>query len=100
MSNPDDNTSNQGNVSADEVPVVATIANFLAGMDFPKTKDQIVEYTKNPKDNENKERQTQPQESQPYDSQHIMSILRKLQDKQYQKMTELSTTLDNQGITK
>jgi len=55
---------------------------------------------KNPKDNENKERQTQPQESQSYDRQHIMSILRKLQDKQYQKMTELSTTLDNQGITK
>jgi len=49
MSNPDNNTSNQGNVSADEVPVVATIANFLAGMDFPKTKDQIVEYTKKSK---------------------------------------------------
>jgi hypothetical protein len=45
-------------------------------------------------------RVSQPQESQPYDRQHIMSILRKLQDKQYQKMTELSTTLDNQGITK
>jgi hypothetical protein len=46
MSNPDDNTSNQGNVSADEVPIVATMANFIPGMDFHKTKDQIVDYTK------------------------------------------------------
>jgi Protein of unknown function (DUF2795) len=72
--------SNRGNVSSEEIPVVATIANFLAGMDFPKTKDQIVEYAqKNPKGNENKERQTQPQqESQTYNHEQIISVLRNI----------------------
>ena len=91
-----DSHNNRGNVSSEEVPVVAAIANFLAGMDFPKIKDQIVEYAqRNPKGNENKERQTQPpQQSQPYDHQQIISVLRKLPDREYQNMTDLSKALD------
>jgi hypothetical protein len=72
------------------------LANFLAGMNFPKTKDQIVEYAqKNPKGNENKETQTQPQqESQSYNHDQIISVLRKLLVREYQNMTELYRALD------
>jgi hypothetical protein len=72
------------------------LANFLAEMNFPKTKDQIVEYAqKNPKGNENKERQTQPQqESQSYNHDQIISVLRKLLVREYQNMTELYRALD------
>jgi thiamine pyrophosphate-dependent acetolactate synthase large subunit-like protein len=96
MANLDNADNNRGNVSSEEIPVVATIANFLAGMDFPKTKDQIVEYAqKNPTGNENKARQTQPQqESQSYDHEQIISVLRKLPDREYQNMTDLSTALN------
>ena len=96
MSNLDNADNNRGNGSAEEIPVVATIANFLAGMDFPKTKDRIVEYTqKIPKGNENKERQTQlQQDSQSYNHGKIVSILGNLPHKEYENMTDLSSPIN------
>ena len=101
MTNTENNDNNRGNVSSEEIPIVAAIANFLAGMDFPKSKDQIVQYAqRNPKGNENKERQVQPppQQSQPHDHQQIVSVLRKLPDREYQNMTDLSKALDEINV--
>ena len=100
MTNIENSDNNRGNVSSEEIPVVAAIANFLAGMDFPKSKDQIVQYAqRNPKGNENKERQVQPPpQSQHYDHQQIVSVLRKLPDREYQNMTDLSKALDEINV--
>ena len=73
-----------GNVEVDatDVPVIASIANLLAGIDFPIDKKGIVSYVKNNQEKSN-------------ESEQILNVIQQLPENQYQTMSDITKAIEN-----
>lgn len=78
------NGKNNGNVEVDatDVPVIASIANLLAGIEFPIDKKGIVSYVENNKGKSN-------------ESEQILNVIQQLPEKQYQTMSDITKAIEN-----
>jgi hypothetical protein len=83
MDNKDNNNNTEGHVDVDvkDIPAIASMANFLAGLEFPLDKKEIVDYVES--------KNTQSDKSQ-----DILDILHKLPDKQYQSMVDITQAIE------
>ena len=79
-----DDGKNKGNVKVDstDVPVIASIANLLAGIEFPIDKKGIVSYVK-----DNKEKSGE--------SEQILNVIQQLPENQYQTMSDITKAIEN-----
>ncbi len=77
-------TKNKGNVEVDatDVPVIASIANFLAGIEFPIDKKGIVSYVENNKDKSN-------------ESEQILNVIQQLPENRYQTMSDITKAIES-----
>ena len=75
---------NKGNVKVDstDVPVIASIANLLAGIEFTIDKKGIVSYVK-----DNKEKSGE--------SEQILNVIQQLPENQYQTMSDITKAIEN-----
>jgi hypothetical protein len=80
--NNDDKTKVNVEVDATDVPVIASIANLLAGIEFPIDRKGIVSYVEN-----NKERSDE--------SEQILNVIQQLPENQYQNMSDIIKAIEN-----
>jgi hypothetical protein len=75
---------NKGNVEVDatDVPVIASIANLLAGIEFPIDKKGIVSYAQDNKEKSN-------------ESEQILNVIQQLPENQYQTMSDITKAIEN-----
>jgi hypothetical protein len=75
---------NKGNVEveATDVPVIASIANLLAGIEFPIDKKGIVSYVEDNKEKSN-------------ESEQILNVIQQLPENQYQTMSDITKAIEN-----
>lgn len=75
---------NKGNVEVDatDVPVIASIANLLAGIEFPIDKKGIVSYVEDNKEKSN-------------ESEQILNVIQQLPENQYQTMSDITKAIEN-----
>ena len=78
-----DESKNKGNVEVDatDVPVIASIANLLAGVEFPIDKKGIVKYVES-----NKEKSDE--------SEQILNVVQELPESQYQTMSDITKAIE------
>ncbi len=78
-----DESKNKGNigVEATDVPVIASIANLLAGIEFPIDKKGIIGYVNN-----NKEKSDE--------SEQILNVVKQLPEEQYQTMSDITKAIE------
>ena len=83
MDNTDDNNNAGGHVDVDtrDIPAIASMANFLAGIEFPIYKKEILNFI------ESKETQSEK-------AQDILNVLHKLPDRQYQTMADITQDIE------
>lgn len=75
---------NKGNVEVEptDVPVIASIANLLAGIEFPIDKKGIVSYVQGNKEKSN-------------ESEQILNVIQQLPENQYQTMSDITKAIEN-----
>lgn len=75
---------NKGNVEVDatDVPVIASIANLLAGIEFPIDKKGIVSYVEDNREKSN-------------ESEQILNVIQQLPENQYQTMSDITKAIEN-----
>ena len=80
----DNDSKNKGNVEVDatDVPVIALIANLLAGIEFPTDKKGIIGYVKNNKEKSN-------------ESEQILNVIQQMPENQYQTMSDITKAIEN-----
>ncbi|MBA3978880.1 MAG: DUF2795 domain-containing protein [Nitrosopumilus sp.] len=78
-----DESKNKGNVDVDptDVPVIASIANLLAGVEFPIDKKGLVKYVES-----NKEKSDE--------SEQILNVVQELPESQYQTMSDITKAIE------
>ncbi len=78
-----DESKNKGNVDVDAtiVPVIASIANLLAGIEFPIDKKGIVSYVES-----NREKSDE--------SEQILNVVQELPENQYQTMSDITKAIE------
>jgi hypothetical protein len=74
---------NKGNVEVDatDVPVIASIANLLAGIEFPIDKKGIVRYVENNREKSN-------------ESEQILNVIQQLPENQYHIMSDITKAIE------
>jgi hypothetical protein len=79
-----DDSKNKRNVEVDatDVPVIASIANLLAGIEFPIDKKGISSYVENHKEKSN-------------ESEQIQHVIQQLPESQYQTMSDITKAIEN-----
>jgi Protein of unknown function (DUF2795) len=79
-----DDSKNKRNVEVDptDVPVIASIANLLAGIEFPIDKNGISSYVENNKEKSN-------------ESEQIQYVIQQLPEGQYQTMSDITKAIEN-----
>ncbi len=78
-----ENNIHKVDVDAEETPMIASIANFLSGIEFPVDKKEIINYAENNK-------------AQARDSTEILNVLYKLPYMQYQTMADITQAIERQ----
>ena len=80
----DNNSKNIWNVEVDatDVPVIASIANLLAGIELPTDKKGIIGYVEN-----NKEKSRE--------SEQILNVIQKMPENHYQTMSDITKAIEN-----
>ena len=75
---------NKGNVEVDatDVPVISSIANLIAGIEFPIDKKGIVSYVQDNKEKSN-------------ESEQILNVIQQLPENQYQTMSDITKAIEN-----
>lgn len=79
-----DDGKNKGNVEVEPpyIPVIASIANLLAGIEFPTNKKGIVSYLQDNKEKSN-------------ESEQILNVIQQLPENQYQTMSDITKAIEN-----
>ena len=78
-----ENNIHKVDVDAEETPIIASVANFLSGIEFPVDKKAIINYVENNKEQAN-------------DYTEILNVLHQLPDRQYQTMADITQAIERQ----